>query len=380
MLNYNHAFILERYQNQLENLFNKRYVFDMEINTTNIDFKKLNEIKDNLNEVKKSTKDYQSVKLSNKDWRSYTKFMHMMSNTIHSIKNRYNVTFCTQAYLKCRELLFLSHDWFFQKYKTSTKIRILHLCEAPGAFVYAVHDFYQLPTVEKSNSYFEWKMNSLNPFIKENELSAFKDEAGLMEKFNENMFYGSDNTGDILNFTGEDIKNLIIGGKYDFITADGSINSIECQGRQELNVLPLIEKEILIALETLNAGGMFIVKMYTFFEQETQVLVTKLCQMFEKIQVVKPSCSKASNSEVYLICQNFYGSEMFVEREKVICNIVRCSEIFANYQIEAIQINKDAYDSDLLKSPIAKSTINLIKSEAINEYCQKIMIPISHKT
>uniref|UniRef100_A0A0K0EUS6 Cap-specific mRNA (nucleoside-2'-O-)-methyltransferase 2 n=1 Tax=Strongyloides venezuelensis TaxID=75913 RepID=A0A0K0EUS6_STRVS len=353
MLNYNHAYILERYQNQLKNLFNKRYIFDMEIDTSNINFKKMNEINENLHEVKKSTKDYQIAKLSNKDWRSYTKFMHMMSNTIHSIKNRYKVTFCTQAYLKCRELLFLSHDWFFQKYKTHTKIRILHLCEAPGAFVYAIHDFYQLPTVEKDNSFFEWKMNSLNPFIKENELCAFKDEAGLMERFSENMFYGSDNTGDILNFTGEEIKNLIVDGKYDFITADGSINSMECQGKQELNVLPLIEKEILIALETLNAGGMFIVKMYTFFEQETQVLITKLCQMFEKIQVVKPSCSKASNSEVYLICLNFYGSEIFVEREKVTCNIVRCSEIFANYQIEAIQINKDAYDSVLLKSPIA---------------------------
>ncbi|CEF64171.1 Cap-specific mRNA (nucleoside-2'-O-)-methyltransferase 2 [Strongyloides ratti] len=330
MLNFNHANILEKYYDQLENIFDKRYIFNMNIDSE----------EEPLN------------------------FILTKNCLIKTGENKYNVSFCTQAYLKCRELLYISHDWFYEKWKENSKIRILHLCEAPGAFVYAIHDFYEICDIKKCNPYFEWKMNSLNPFIKENELNSFKDEAGLMSKFSENMFYGSNNTGNILNFTSNDIQNLI---------------QNECQDKQELNVLPLIEKEILIALETLNIGGLFIVKMYTFFENETQLLVIKLCQMFEKIQVVKPSCSKASNSEVYLICQNFFDEKRFIKKEKIISNIARCCEIFANYQMNAIQINMDAYDSNLLESYFAKSAINSIKSEAINQYCQKIMIPISFK-
>uniref|UniRef100_A0AAF5D0F0 FtsJ domain-containing protein n=1 Tax=Strongyloides stercoralis TaxID=6248 RepID=A0AAF5D0F0_STRER len=331
MLSYNHAYIVEKYNNQLENLFNKRYTFNMNINNEEVKEIKIEEVKNNLYNIKK---DY------------------------------YNVTFCTQAYLKCRELLYINHDWLNEKWKRNIKIRILHLCEAPGAFVYAIHDFYQLDTIQECNPFFEWKMNSLNPFIKENELTSFKDESGIMGKFNQNMFYGEDNTGDILNFTNNDIKKLI---------------KNECQDKQELNVLPLIRKEILIALETLNKGGLFIVKMYTFFENETQQLIINLCQMFEKIQVSKPSCSKASNSEVYLICQNFFGEKKIINEEKIISNIIKCSEIFANYQIDAIKMNMDAFDSDLLKSKYAKSYIDSIKLEAINQYCQKIMVPISFK-
>uniref|UniRef100_A0A0K0E041 FtsJ domain-containing protein n=1 Tax=Strongyloides stercoralis TaxID=6248 RepID=A0A0K0E041_STRER len=379
MLSYNHAYIVEKYNNQLENLFNKRYTFNMNINNEEVKEIKIEEVKNNLYNIKKGTKSYLDSKLLNKDWKCYTKFMHIMSQTINYVKNYYNVTFCTQAYLKCRELLYINHDWLNEKWKRNIKIRILHLCEAPGAFVYAIHDFYQLDTIQECNPFFEWKMNSLNPFIKENELTSFKDESGIMGKFNQNMFYGEDNTGDILNFTNNDIKKLIKNGKYDFITADGSINSNECQDKQELNVLPLIRKEILIALETLNKGGLFIVKMYTFFENETQQLIINLCQMFEKIQVSKPSCSKASNSEVYLICQNFFGEKKIINEEKIISNIIKCSEIFANYQIDAIKMNMDAFDSDLLKSKYAKSYIDSIKLEAINQYCQKIMVPISFK-
>lgn len=68
-----------------------------------------------------------------------------------------------------------------------------------------------------------------------------------------------------------------------------------------------------------------------------------------------------------------------INEEKIISNIIKCSEIFANYQIDAIKMNMDAFDSDLLKSKYAKSYIDSIKLEAINQYCQKIMVPISFK-
>uniref|UniRef100_A0A0N4ZRI1 FtsJ domain-containing protein n=1 Tax=Parastrongyloides trichosuri TaxID=131310 RepID=A0A0N4ZRI1_PARTI len=221
-------------------------------------------------------------------------------------------------------------------------------------------------------------MNSLNPFIEENNIEAFKDETGLMKLFNENMFYGDDNTGNIFNFTDNDVKNIIKDGKYDFITADGSINTVKCQDSQEKIVFPLIEKEVAIALECLNENGIFIIKMYTFFEEETQQLLRKLCKSFEKIFVVKPCFSKSSNSEVYVVLQNYLKRINCINEEYFIANIIKCSELFASYQIEAIQTNIDAFNNNLLDSKVIKSIFNTIKKEVINDYFEKRMKTISN--
>ena len=65
-------------------------------------------------------------------------------------------------------------------------------------------------------------------------------------------------------------------------------------------VYPLIKKEVEVALSCLEEGGIFLLKIFTFFEQCTVDLLEELMSNFHRIICVKPASSKPGNSEVSL--------------------------------------------------------------------------------
>jgi 23S rRNA U2552 (ribose-2'-O)-methylase RlmE/FtsJ len=65
-------------------------------------------------------------------------------------------------------------------------------------------------------------------------------------------------------------------------------------------VLSLISKEIEIALQCLNKGGNFLIKMFTFFEERTVQLLITLMNNFRQVICTKPPSSKPGNSEVVI--------------------------------------------------------------------------------
>lgn len=189
-------------------------------------------------------------------------------------------------------------------------------------------------------------MNSLSP----QQNDSFKHSASPTIKFDDNfnnnsarMILGSDGSGDILNFTNEFLQKFVSDfGKFHIITADAGIDCTDEPTDQERKMLPLIEKQLEIAFECLCTGGNFLIKIFTFFENETIQLLTKICGAFERVECLKPPSSKPGNSEIYLLCINFFGQSK--QRNVTISRfftqqIEECARFFINHQIRFIQFN-----------------------------------------
>lgn len=58
-------------------------------------------------------------------------------------------------------------------------------------------------------------------------------------------------------------------------------------------------------------GGSFLLKMFTFYEEATICLLYVLCCAFSSVNVCKPATSKEGNSEVYVVCLEYVGKEVF---------------------------------------------------------------------
>lgn len=95
-------------------------------------------------------------------------------------------------------------------------------------------------------------------------------------------------------------------GPIHLVTADGSINCMENPGEQEIIVEHLHYCEMMTALKILSPGGNFLLKIFTMFEESTISHIYLLKSVFKQVHFFKPSTSKSGNSEVYIICLNYY--------------------------------------------------------------------------
>lgn len=75
------------------------------------------------------------------------------------------------------------------------------------------------------------------------------------------------------------------------------------------NFVKMFYFQIVFYLLFFFLGGSFIVKMFTMYEPETICLVYLLVCCFETVNVHKPATSKEGNSEVYVVCLDYKGTE-----------------------------------------------------------------------
>ncbi|VDM48498.1 unnamed protein product [Toxocara canis] len=121
-----------------------------------------------------------------------------------------------------------------------------------------------------------------------------------------NWLFGEDNSGDILKWSEHYLKDIVTNERcFHLITADGSIYCQDNPSNQELVTYSLLQAEIKTSLSLLEAGGSFVLKMYTMFREETATTVAQLMSHFEDVHLFKPSSSKPGNSEVYLVCRGY---------------------------------------------------------------------------
>lgn len=80
-------------------------------------------------------------------------------------------------------------------------------------------------------------------------------------------------------------------------------------GNQEKHVEYLHYCETLTALALLSAGGSFVIKFFTTFEDTSICLLYLLNIVFGKVTIFKPASSKSGNSETYIVCLNYKGFE-----------------------------------------------------------------------
>ncbi|XP_071501528.1 uncharacterized protein, partial [Diadema antillarum] len=245
------------------------------------------------------------------DWHSHTSSTHRGGLVMSHLRRRYHIELGTQAWCKFHEIVSTRHLIPSSCLKTG-ELNSVHICEAPGAFIASLNHFLQTDQ-ERTSVDWRWLATSLNPHYEGNSPSCTIVDDRLILHTPDCWYFGEDNTGDVMspeNLQG--LRQLItsrMGGVVNLVTADGSVNCQDDPSHQERRVFPLLYCQALTAVQILAPGGSFLIKMFTMFNTNTACLMYILNCAFEEVTVVKPSCSKAGNSEVYVICKEFCGTD-----------------------------------------------------------------------
>ena len=215
-----------------------------------------------------------------------------------------------------------------------------------------------------------------------------------------NWTFGTSNTGDLMEkeMLEELIRRAECMGPIQLVTADGSVDCQANPGDQEINTHNIHLCEIVAALSMLSPGGSFVIKKFTMLECNTINMIYLLCCVFKEVKVFKPGSSKEGNSEVYVICLDYYGKHTWREHLQILCDaygtfeekkamfnmedlpgefisqIKKCAEIFKAYQVNTITKNLSLYNKMTEKD---KQYFELLKYKISgmfheNNFCTRI--------
>lgn len=159
--------------------------------------------------------------------------------------------------------------------------RSLHLCEAPGGFVQCVSDHMATP---------EWVWVAVTLQHEQHptpsqELLPYDRGSFLMH----DILDGPPPVSDVAAF--------------DLVTADGATHVDH--GRLEELHRPLLIAQCTAAVCFLSKGGTLVVKFFEGLQRETRRIVAWVSNHFEQTSIIKPTSSRATNSERYLVCRRF---------------------------------------------------------------------------
>lgn len=216
-----------------------------------------------------------------------------------------NVEMPTNAWMKMYEML-----TYYPQLLNSKKIKSLHICEAPGSFISALHHYLSNKDIEE----WIWYAQTLRPtHTGERTDAALQDHFGLISSYPQRWIFGDpvkDNSGDITHSaiikymsTHPELQEI------NFMTADAGL---PCHPRefneQELYLSKISIGQVTCILACLSKGGSAIIKFFLpMCEPMTISLTNLITSLFESVEIVKPRASHQHNSEVYLVAQNYRG-------------------------------------------------------------------------
>ena len=194
------------------------------------------------------------------------------------------------------------------------------------------------------------------------------------------------NTGDI--YIKKTADNFINNSKKsELVTADGGFDYSNDYNKQELLSYKLIYSEIYIALNIQKDNGTFVLKVFDIFYHKTIQLLYLLYLSYTEVFIYKPTVSRISNSEKYIVCKGFKGfnkeivdiltsyysnvNNLHIELPQKFIDIIKeYNDIFVQNQID--------YINEILKFN-CKNINERIKNQIIysKEWCEKYNIPIN---
>ncbi len=211
-----------------------------------------------------------------------------------SLMKKFTTTKVTNAWLKFYECVKFLHDEF--DIFPGAYFDSLHVAEAPGNFVSALHHYLRSHYGE--NYRWNWKANTFEEKVEN--MGYLNDSLGLIKRYRQRWLLGPSGNGDI---TLEENIKFFAEKKYDLVTSDVKVvDTANTNYDEEENMNAAVHlAHILIALECLAPGGTAILKHFTLYESFSRDLVAIMAQCFEKVFIYKPKTSKAVNSEIYLV-------------------------------------------------------------------------------
>jgi hypothetical protein len=150
----------------------------------------------------------------------------------------------------------------------------------------------------------------------------------LQKNKNIRIIFGEDDTGDIMKPENQQYfidyaTNTEYGGKVHIFTADGGFDFSCDYTKQEQMVFPLLLASVKIGLESLKVGGVFILKLFDFYDPVTVDLLLFLSHFFDEWTLYKPGMSRPCNPEHYFIGKGFVGcTEEALDVLRIWCSMV----------------------------------------------------------
>jgi len=295
-----------------------------------------------LNDIKKRIDSRESEWDITKRYTNPCEYIHsIVPNKKKSVAKKKPLS---RSYFKMIELLYffkiVNNDYI----ENQESINSFHLAEGPGGFIEAL---LHVRNNQKDNYI---GMSILDDDIDPNIPGWKKSKCFLDNNSNVKLDHGADGTGDILKLDNFEYCKNKYGNKMDIITGDGGFDFSVDFNNQEYNIGQLLFGQIAYAIVMQKKNGTFILKIFDCFMQHTLDLLSILSSFYDKVYITKPQTSRYGNSEKYLVCKFFNGTNC---------------EVVYPYLYNAFEkmLNNDKLLIRFLKNPI-----NLLFSTKIEEY------------
>jgi 23S rRNA U2552 (ribose-2'-O)-methylase RlmE/FtsJ len=264
-----------------------------------------------LHEYRNRINDYENMLGTERNWEFFKKVVNPYELVYTQKKyEEFPESICvlkplSRSYFKMIEMLELTN--FFTSFR-SENVRGAHVCEGPGGFIEALFD-EAFKNKKKVQTSIAMTLKS-----KQTNVPGWKRASQFLQKNrNVRILYGEDDTGDILKPENQQyfIDYCIhpaYGGKMNLFTADGGFDFSCDYTKQESLIFPLLLASTKIGFEVLKKGGVFVLKLFDFYEKATTDLLYLLSSHFQEWTLYKPATSRPCNPEQYFIGRGFTGA------------------------------------------------------------------------
>jgi 23S rRNA U2552 (ribose-2'-O)-methylase RlmE/FtsJ len=323
-----------------------------------------------LHEYRNRISEYESILTNGKNWEYYKKIVNPYELVYTQKKyNEFPDSLCllkplSRSYFKMIEMLEIIN--FFDTFR-SENVRSAHVCEGPGGFIEALFE-ESLKNKKRMQVSVAMTLKS-----KQTNVPGWKRASNFLQRNrNIRILYGEDETGDIMKPENQQYfidycVNPVYGGKMNIFTADGGFDFSCNYLKQEKMIFPLLMASTKIGFEVLKKGGVFVLKIFDFYEKATIDLIYFLSCHFNEWTLYKPAMSRPCNPEQYFIGKGFIGCS------NEISDVMRlwCSMLENNQPIESLFKNELSQEFN--------RTINELRTHSFNrqtEYLEKVFFMI----
>jgi 23S rRNA U2552 (ribose-2'-O)-methylase RlmE/FtsJ len=278
----------------------KKYNIDLVASET-LEYRNINmnKISEELNLKIKEFATYNKLFEKNRNTEKIRRFFdYEIKDSLRDILNNSKITI---AWIKMYEIL--TTYGLLNHVKNNDTIKSFHICEHPGAFVFAVKEYVN----NKSNKKHEFVFQSLRPG---NDPQIFRADKELLNKYKTSLDYGEKNTGDITDADNiRYYRNKYKDQYYHIITSDCGLDFSEDFTKQETGLYKVYLGALICAIGLSKKGSNYVFKLFSFNDTKTVELLYIACMFYENVDLVRLMSEKSGSGEIYAICTNFNYNE-----------------------------------------------------------------------